>query len=260
MVLLLGSLSGCIGDISRNAILTHTFSEPLGSTTTAKADISTHTGNLTVDKLVDSEDVLASGTLQYVKKFGSPTRSLSTINDRATFKLRPSDKSQPWYHFPWKIFDAAIEWQVHFNPAVPWDLGLYSGGGHIKMDLAGMSITNVSAETSGGNVFISLPDNAANLSVVAKSGGGNVTVEVGSGLSGNNTLNAQSGGGKVIVHLPEGIAARIIATSGAGKVVVDSRFIKLDEKTFQSPEFEEAADKVEITLTSGAGSVMVDTK
>ena len=79
-----------------------------------------------------------------------------------------------------------------------------------------------------------LPDNAANLSVTAKTGAGNV-----------------------VVHVPSGIAAKILATSGLGKVTVDSQFSKIDGKTYQSPDYEGAANKVEITVNSGAGNVSV---
>ena len=53
-----------------------------------------------------------------------------------------------------------------------------------------------------------LPDNAANLSVTAKAGGGNVTVEIGSGITGSNIVNASSGAGNVVVRIPSGVAAR----------------------------------------------------
>ena len=56
------------------------------------------------------------------------------------------------------------------------------------------------------------------------------------------------------------IAARIHATSGMGKVIVDSRFSKIDGNTYQSPDYDVAADKVEITVNSGAGNVSVNTK
>jgi predicted membrane protein len=105
-----------------------------------------------------------------------------------------------------------------------------------------------------------LPDNAANLSVTAKTGAGNVTVEIGSGITGSNTVNANSGAGNVVVRVPSGIAARIHATSGLGKATVDSRFSKIDGNTYQSPDYDGAADKVEITVNSGAGNVNVNTK
>ena len=62
-----------------------------------------------------------------------------------------------------------------------------------------MAVTRVSADTGGGNMDVVLPDNAANLSVTAKTGAGDVTVEIGSGITGSNTINASSGAGNVVV-------------------------------------------------------------
>jgi hypothetical protein len=60
--------------------------------------------------------------------------------------------------------------------------------------------------------------------------------------------------------LPSGLAAKVHATSGWGKVIVDSHLSKIDANTYQSPDYESAANKAEITVKSGAGNVSVDTK
>jgi predicted membrane protein len=64
----------------------------------------------------------------------------------------------------------------------------------------------------------------------------------------------------VVVRVPSGLAAKVHATSGLGKVIVDSRFNKIDGNTYQSPDYDSAANKVEITANSGAGNVSVNTK
>ncbi|MGE5250460.1 MAG: hypothetical protein ACM3QS_09635, partial [Bacteroidota bacterium] len=66
--------------------------------------------------------------------------------------------------------------------------------------------------------------------------------------------------GNVTIRVPEGIAAWIHATSGMGKVIVDPRFSQIDGNTYRSPDYDTAADKLEITLKSGAGNVSVAAK
>jgi hypothetical protein len=240
-------------------VLTHNLSEPLGGATTAKVDINTGTGNLTIDRLAGGEQVLASGTLQYFENQGPPTRTLNTSNGQATLTLRGGDTGRPWFGFPWAACNGAFEWQIHLNPNVLSDITAHSGGGNVKLNLAGMAITRVSADIGGGNMGVVLPDNAANLSVIAKTGAGNVNVEIGSGIIGSNTVNANSGAGNVVVRIPSGVAAKIHATSGVGKATVDPRFSKTGNNTYQSPDFDSAVDKVEITVKSGAGNVSVNT-
>jgi hypothetical protein len=241
-------------------VLTDNFSEPLNGATTAKVDINAGDGNLTIDLLAGGEPVLASGTLQYLENQGLPTRTLVTSNGQATLTLRGGDTGRPWFRFPWAACNRAFEWQIHLNPTVSSDLTAHSDGGNVKLNLAGMAVTRVSADNGGGNMDMVLPDNAADLSVTAKTGAGNVTVEIGSGITGSNIVNANSGAGNVVVRIPSGIAAKIHATSGLGKVIVDSQFSKIDGNTYQSPDYDGAANQVEITVKSGAGNVSVNTK
>lgn len=241
-------------------VLTDKFTEPLNDVTAAKVDINAGDGNLTIDRLTGDEQVLASGTLQYFETQGLPTRTLVSSNGQATLTLRGGNIRRPWFRFPWGACNGATEWQIHLNPTVSSDIAAHSDGGNVKLNLAGMAITRLSADTGGGNMDVVLPDNAANLSVTAKTGAGNVTVEIGNGITGSNTINANSGAGNVSVHLPNGIAAKVHATSGLGKVIVDSQFSKTDKNTYQSPAYDGAANKVEITVHSGAGNVSVNTQ
>jgi len=240
--------------------LTDNLSEPLNGATKAKVDINSDTGHLTIDRLTDGEQLLANGTLQYFEKQGVPYKSVNMSNGRATLTVKGGGTAQSWLHFPWAACGGAYEWQIHLNPMVSSDITARTGGGNVRLDLAGMTVTYLSADTGGGNIDVVLPDNAANLNVTLKTGGGNVTVEIGSGTTGSNTVKANSGAGNVAVYVPSGIAAKVYATSGLGKVTMDSRFSKIDNNTYQSPDYDDAADKVDITVKSGAGNVSVSPK
>jgi hypothetical protein len=241
-------------------VLIDSLLEPLDGTKTAKVDINSGTGNLTIDPLTGDAQVLASGTLQYFEDQGLPTRTLDSSNGQTTLTLRRRETRRTWFHLPWEACIGELEWQIHLNPIVSSDIIAHSDGGNVKLDLAGIAATHVAADTGGGNVEVVLPDNVANLSATARTGGGNVTVEIGSGTTGNNTVDANSGAGNVVVHVPRGIAARVHARSGLGMATVDPRFIKIDSNTYQSPDYDGAASKVEITAHSGAGNVSIDTK
>jgi hypothetical protein len=218
-------------------VLTQNLAEPLGNATAAKVTIDNGDGNLVIDGLTNGEPLLASGTLQYLEKQGLPIRTLNTSNGQATLQLKASGGGQPWFRFPWHTCNGATEWQIHLNPKVQFDLTAHSDGGNVRLDLAGMAVTHVAADTGGGNMDVVLPKDAPNLSVTAKSGAGNV-----------------------VVHIPGNVAARIHATTGLGKTIVDPKFNKIDKNTYQSSDFNSAANRVEITIHSGAGNVSVDTK
>ena len=241
-------------------ILIDNLLEPLDGSKTAKVDINTGTGNLTIDPLTGDAQVLASGTLQYFEDQGLPTRTLDSSNGQTTLTLRRKDTGRSWFHLPWEACIGELEWQIHLNPEVSSDIIAHSDGGNVKLDLAEIAATHVAADTGGGNLDVVLPDNVANLNATASTGGGNVTIEIGSGTTGSNTVDASSGAGNVIVRVPRDIAAKVHARTGFGRATVDPRFSKIDSNTYQSPDYDVAANKVEITAHSGAGNVSIDTK
>ncbi len=229
LALLVVSLSGCGLLASAGNVLTQELAEPLAGATSAKFDIYTGTGNLTIDTLTGGEPLLAGGTLKYLESLGEPARELVSFNGQSSLSLKWNENGGACL--------GAIEWLIHLNPTVPSDLIARSGGGNVNLNLAGMTLTRLETETGGGNVEVVLPENASNLSVSAKSGAGNV-----------------------VVTIPGGAAARITATTGLGVVNMDSRFTKIDDKTYQSADYDTAASKVELTLGTGAGNVEVKTK
>lgn len=265
MIILLVILSAAAGFIfwissAGSDVLTQNLSEPLDGATTAKVDINAGDGNLTVDKITVGEQVLASGTLQYLENQDLPVHEVTTRSGQATVTLKASGSKQTGFHLPWEACSGATDWQIHLNPQVPSDVNAHSNGGNVKLDFTGMAVTRVSADTGGGNMEVLLPGGSANLDVSAKTGAGDVIVELGSGTTGSSTINASSGAGNVTVRVPGGIPARIHTTSGMGKAIVDPSFTKIDDKTFQSPGYDSATDKLEITVNSGAGNVTVTTQ
>lgn len=259
LVLLAVAVAGvsAIGKIASGDVLTYALSEPLVNAETAKVNIDPGDGNLMIDGKADSGRESISGALQYHEKQGKPTVSVNTSDIQTTITLKAGDGNQPWLRLPWQGCNGATDWQVHLNPALASDILAHSDGGNVKLDLGGMRITQVSADTGGGNIDVVLPENAADLIVTAKTGAGNVTVEIGSGTNGSNMVNASSGAGNVTVLVPSSIAARIYASSGMGKVIMDGRFIQIDGNTYQSPDYETAFNKVEITVESGAGNINI---
>src|SRR5512135_3865902 len=107
-------------------VLTQNLSEPLGNATAAKVDIDNGDGNLAIDGSIGGDQVLASGTLQYLENQGQPTRTLNTSNGQATLKLKANSGGQSWLRLPWQACNGATEWQIHLNPKVRADITAHS--------------------------------------------------------------------------------------------------------------------------------------
>lgn len=214
-------------------VQTYLLSEPLPGATEVMIDINTVDGNLSIDGMPGGTE-LASGTLQYLENQEPPTHSVQSIKGRATLTVKSGSKGQPWLRMPWAACNGATEWQIHLSPAVNMEINAHSGGGNVTLNLTGLKVTCLNADTGGGNLEVYLPDRVAGMQVTIKSGAGNVTV-----------------------HLPSGMAARVHATTGLGKVIMDGPFIQTGKTTYQSPEYDNAVSKVEITASSGAGNVSI---
>ena len=243
-----------------NNLLTENVSTPLNGATAANLEIDTGTGNLTVDELVENSQVLASGALQYFEKQGRPTELFSSEGGKATVKLMATAAGRPWFRLPWAACLGGTDWQIHLNPSVLSEITAHTGGGNVKLNLPHMALTGVSADTGGGNMAMILPEHAADLRVRARTGGGNISIEVGDTITGSNTVEANSGAGNVVVEIPRGIAARVDASTGLGKVLMEPRLSKIGAHLYQSADYENAVNKLDITVHSGAGNISVTTK
>jgi hypothetical protein len=243
-----------------NNLLTENLSAPLNGATAANLEIDTGTGNLTVDELAENTQVLASGALQYFEKQGPPTEFVSAEGRKATVRLTATAAGRPWFRLPWAGCLGGTEWQIHLNPSVSSEITAHTGGGNVKLNLPDMALTGVSADTGGGNMDIILPEHAADLRVKTRTGGGNISIEVGDTMTGSNTVEANSGAGNVVVQIPRSIPARVDASTGLGKVLMETRFSKIGAHLYQSADYETAVNKLDITVHSGAGNVSVTTK
>ncbi|MFL5731599.1 MAG: hypothetical protein ACJ78Q_00240 [Chloroflexia bacterium] len=88
-----------------------------------------------------------------------------------------------------------------------------------------------------------LPGDAANVSLAARTGAGNVTVATGSGTTGSHIVNANSGAGNVVVRVPSGLAARIHATGRLAKLNIVGQSVPLASSCGCSAQDTDTASK-----------------
>ncbi len=235
-LLLVGAALGmtACGSGAGSEVVTQELAEPLNGATKAKFVISAGYSHLNIDGLTGGEPLLAGGVLEYVEGQAPPARKVVSFLNEASLEMQASSAKPQGLRLPWEACTAATAWSIHLNPDVPSDIKAHSDGGNLRLDLRPLSVTGLSAETGGGNVELTLPREVHDLTVEARSGAGNVTVTV-----------------------PAGIFARIHATTGLGKVTADPSFRQSDSDTYQSPGYESAAARAEVTLHSGAGDVII---
>lgn len=125
-------------------------------------------------------------------------------------------------------------WRFQLTQEIPVTLVVESGASSLNLDLKDVLAT-----------FIQLKTGASSSDVVVPRRGVSI-------------LEVESGVASLNVRVPDGTAARIRVKEGVTSVNVDTnRFPRLDSDFYQSSDFEGAADRAEINIESGLGSVSV---
>ena len=154
--------------------------------------------------------------------------------DTLDVRMRPSAQNWPMA-FPWHWGPGrGLEWTFNLNRDVPLTLELRTGAGESRLDLSELRVTELTLRTGASATDVTLPANA-----------------------GNTRVECEAGVASVTLRVPSGVAARIRAEAGMGSVTVDRARFPRAGGYYQSPDFEQAVNKVEIRATMGLGAIAV---
>jgi hypothetical protein len=127
-----------------------------------------------------------------------------------------------------------LDWAVRLNPGLPLALSLESGASAATLDLADLKVTEFALQTGASQTRLVLPANA-----------------------GHTRARINAGAAEVQVRVPEGVAARIRGHMAVGSLDVDQGRFPRRDGGYESPGFETAANRVEIDVEGGVGTVNV---
>jgi hypothetical protein len=135
---------------------------------------------------------------------------------------------------PWNWGPHGLDWTFGLKRGIPITLRINSGAGEADIDLTELQVTEQGLYTGATSSKIALPAHA-----------------------GHTRVNVEAGAASVRLIVPAGVAGRIRNQSGLSSITIDpSRFPRTGD-TYQSPDFDSAANKVEIDIRTGVGSVDV---
>ena len=133
---------------------------------------------------------------------------------------------------PW--VDQASVWDVGLTAEVPLDLRLDTGAYRGRIDLGALRLAHLELHTGASDTHIRLP-----------------------AAAGMTTVRTESGAASLTLEVPAGVAARIRSRMALGSTRIDeSRFPRAGE-VFESADYASAANRVDIDIQGGVGSVAV---
>jgi hypothetical protein len=129
---------------------------------------------------------------------------------------------------------SGFEWALAFNSNIPLSLELESGASESVLDLKDLLVKNLTIETGASSTTVTLP---------AKAGFTKVKVE--------------SGAASVNLKVPDGVAAKIKVESAIASSDIDTQRFPRNGKGYRSADYDTAANKVDIAIETGVGSISV---
>jgi hypothetical protein len=214
---LLGTVSGRSGRAERITI-------PLDGANSARVRIHHGAGRIEVGAGARGGD-LVSGQF-----YGGLDREARRDGDALNVEMRLPFDFGP---MPWMGWGPR-DWRFDLNPDVSLALEFETGAGEMRLDFTNLRVTDLRLQTGASSTELTLPAHA-----------------------GHTRVRMEAGAASVKVRVPPGVAARIQSRGGLASIQVDEGRFPRTGTGHQSPDYETAANKVEIDAQMGAGSIEI---
>lgn len=125
-------------------------------------------------------------------------------------------------------------WRFDLTKEVPCTIQVETGASQLDMDLSEILASQIRLQTGASNSSVTLP------------------------ARGSSILDLEAGAAAIEIRVPAGVAGRVRIKEGLTSLNVDkSRFPQLDSRLHQSPNYDTAADRAEINIEAGLGSITI---
>ena len=196
---------------------------PLEGATSAQLRFDHGAGRIQVSSGAGSDNLL-EGDFS-----GGLDKDVHRQTDGVKVRLRMPDQFFS-FNFGWDR--RGLDWIVRLNPVVKMEIELNSGASELKVNLEDLQVNRLMLKTGASSSAITLPKNA-----------------------GLTSVRVESGVASVSLRVPEGVSARVRAHGGLASISVDRARFPRQGGEYCSPDYETAANKVDISVETGVGSV-----
>ena len=125
-------------------------------------------------------------------------------------------------------------WRFKITQEIPVSLTVEAGASQLDIDLKDVLASHVELKTGASNSNVTMPARGASI------------------------LDVEAGAASINVRVPENVPARVRAEQGVSSINVDTnRFPRTASGFYQSPNFDTSADRVEVNIKAGLGSISV---
>lgn len=205
--------------------------------------------------LEDSRDLIA-GTITYQDDYLFDT---NISGSEAIVRLEPQNRSEEWVFLPdyWREYGETNRWQLGLNGNVPAAMTLEAVAGRSQLDLRDLQLESLTMTTSAGDVELLLPGGDYDASLVTNAGSTEITLPG----NGRHAINLEVNAGNVNLHLPSDMALHVEVDRALGSFSANNtglRRVDGQENVWQTAGYDDAQDRLDLTIHISLGSVTVD--
>ena len=146
-------------------------------------------------------------------------------------RLKVSSRPDWWGWWGWRH---GHRWDARLTGDIPLKLRFQVGACQSNLDLSDLKVADLLLESGAADTRVRTPREA-----------------------GVTRARIKAGAASVRLSVPEGVAARITATMAIGSFDVDTRRFPRSGSGYESPDYATAANKLDLSVEGGVGSVTV---
>jgi hypothetical protein len=138
-----------------------------------------------------------------------------------------TDRGIPW-------LERQSDWTVGLTGEIPLDLRIDTGAARGDLDLSDLRVRSVELHTGASETRLRLPRQA-----------------------GATSIRAQTGAASLLIEVPAGVGVRIRSRMTLGTTDIDQTRFPREGDGYASPEYATAANRADIEVQGGVGSIRV---
>jgi hypothetical protein len=153
----------------------------------------------------------------------------------STTGLKLSVPENEWWSFPSGSAEGGFAWDIRLNRNTAYALEVNTGASKILLDMHDLIITDLKMSSGANDMIVTLPEQA-----------------------GKTNCRFEFGSARLELNVPQNVAAQI-KLNGAlldTNEIDQTRFPKSGD-LFRSPNYDSAANTVDITIEAGLGKVVI---
>jgi hypothetical protein len=221
------------GGVAAGPVRSHTSSQSLQGANSANVTVHLGAGNLDVGVLENQSGQLAQMTYDGPDQL-TPEANYRVRNSQGQLMYSLHGGGPPW-RLPFSNGGASSHMSLLLSPEVPLSLNIQEGASEGRIDLSQLRVNNLELQTGASHTTVVLPENAGATSASIKGGAATIEVEV-----------------------PRDVAAQIQYEGGLSTLDVDqSRFPSTGPRSYRSPDYDSAANKVDLTVQVGVATISI---